>query len=94
MVRKPTGDRAGDEDAGGERHHIQPGPQRGAFEAVSVQGQPDALQPNDEHELQSSPAEEEEETGDVPAGEGADAKKAKIHERLGDAGLHPEEDGQ
>ena len=51
-VGEPTGDRPGDEEAAGQREHVDAGPQRRALEAVAVQRQPDALQPDDEHELQ------------------------------------------
>ena len=32
--------------------HVDAGPQRGVLEAVAVLGQPDALQPDDQHEHQ------------------------------------------
>ena len=50
------GDRPGDEERDRERKQIDPGPQRRPLKAVSMQRKPDALKPDDEHELQPASA--------------------------------------
>lgn len=53
--RRSIGQEPGDEETGGKREHIDAGPQRGVLERVAVRRQPDALQPDDQHELQTAP---------------------------------------
>ena len=63
------GGRAGDEEADGQREHVDPGPQRGALEAVAVDRQLDALQPDDQDEHQAAAAQAGQQAGQVPGGE-------------------------
>ncbi len=53
--------------------------------------QPDALQPDDQHELQAAPAERAQQAGDVPGGERADLEQAQPEHRLGHVQLDPHE---
>ena len=50
-VGEDPGHRPRDEEAGGEGQQEDAGPQRRLAVVVAVQGQPDPLQPDDEHEL-------------------------------------------
>ncbi len=50
VIGEEPRDRAGDQETEGEREHVDPRPERRLREAVAVLGQPDALQPDDEHE--------------------------------------------
>ncbi len=56
-VGEDARDRPGDEEADGERQHVDPGLQGGLCEAVAVLGEPDPLQPDYEDEHQPSPPE-------------------------------------
>ena len=62
-VRKVARERSGDQEAGGEREHGQPGPQGRLGEVVAVEGQPDPLQPDDEHEHEAAPGHGGQEAG-------------------------------
>ena len=83
-VRKEPGHRAGDQEAHGEREHEDAGPQRRPVEAVAVQRQPDALQPDDQHELEATASDRRQQRGEVPGGEGTDAEQPEPEHRLGD----------
>ena len=59
-----------------------PGPQRRHVEGVPVSRQPDALQPDDEHEHQATAAEGAEEAGEHAGGEGPDLEELQAEHRL------------
>src|SRR4029453_15273869 len=84
-----------DQEAEGERDHVDPGPQRRGGEAVAVQGQPDALQPDDQHELEAAAADRGQQAGQVAGREGADPEQVEVEQRVGRAALddqeHPEQ---
>ncbi len=81
VVGQPPGHRAGDEEAHRERQHVDARPQRCVGEAVAVLGQPDALQPDDEHEHEPAARESGEQRGEVAAGEGADPEQGDAEHR-------------
>ena len=92
-VRQDPRQRAGDEEPEGEREHGDAGPQRGHREGVAVEGQPDPLEPDDQHEHQAAPAEGGQEAGQDAGGEGPDLEQLEPEHRLGHAGLdHAERD--
>src|SRR5580704_5010471 len=62
-VRQPSRDRAGDEEPGGEREHVDARPQRRDGEVVAVQRQPDPREPDDQHELQAAAGDRAEQRG-------------------------------
>jgi len=59
-----------------------------------VQRQPDALQPDDEHELQPAAGDGHRQAGQVARREGADAEQAELEHRRLDAGLQDAERDQ
>ena len=79
--------RPGDEEPGGERQHVDARPQRGDGEVVAVQRQPDAGQPDDQHELQAAAGDRAEQGGDVAGRERADAEQRQPEHRVLDPGL-------
>ena len=86
--------RPGDQEADGQRQHVDAGPERRLREAVAVQRQPDALQPHDQHEHEPAAAERGQQRGDVAGREGADAEQAEPEHRIRDARLDHGEDGE
>ena len=76
-VGQVPGDRPGDQEADGQRQQVDAGPQRRVREVVAVQRQPDALQPDDQHELQAAAGDRAEQAGRVAGGEGPDAEQAR-----------------
>ena len=88
-VGQVAGDRARDQEGDRERQQVDARPQRRLDVVVAVQRQPDALQPDDEHELQSAAGDGGDEPGRAAGGEGADAEQAELEHRLG----HPALDG-
>ncbi len=75
-------------------HHVDPRPEGGALEAVTVLGQPDALQPDDEHELQPASAEGTQQIGDVAGGEGPDPEQVQPEHGVLGRQLDMDEEGQ
>ncbi len=81
-----------DEEPDGERDEVDAGPERCVFVRVAVQWQPDALQPDDQHELEAAAADRREESGEDRHRERADLEQAHLeHGRLR-AQLHEDED--
>ena len=93
-VGEDPGERPDDQEAERQRDHVDARPQRGLAEAVAVLRQPDALQPDDQHELDAAAAEGAEQAGDVAGGERADPEQAQPEHRLLDLGLDPDEQDQ
>ena len=60
----------------------------------SVQRQPDALQPDDEHEHEPAPGQGGQEAGQGPEGEGPDLEQLQVEHGVLHPGLHHEEDGE
>ncbi len=87
-------DRTRDQERGGQREQVDPGPQRRLGVAVAVQRQPDALQPDDQHELQAAASDRRDQAGDVAGGERADAEQAELEHRIGDPRLDQDERGE
>ncbi len=82
-VGQDTRDRAGDEEADRQRQHPDPGPQRRRGEADAVLGQPDPLQPDDQHEHQAAARDRGEEAREHAEGERADLEQLQLeHRRL------------
>ena len=75
------------EHAEGEREHVDARPQRCVSEIEAVLGQPDALQPDDQHEHQAAARDRREERRERAERECADAKQRQAEHRLGDAPL-------
>ena len=50
-----------------QRQHVDAGPQRRAGEVVAVQRQPDALEPDDQHEHETAAADRDRKLASVPA---------------------------
>ena len=55
-VREEAADRPRGQEPDGEGDHIDARPERSLLEAVAVQGEPDPLQPDDQHEHQTASA--------------------------------------
>jgi hypothetical protein len=53
-VGQRAGDRTGDQEPDGQRQHVDAGPEWGLVERIALQRQPDALQPDDQDELQAA----------------------------------------
>ena len=94
LVRQVSRHRPGDQEAYGQRQHVDPSPQRRVGIVIAVQRQPDAGQPDDEHELQAAPGDRPEQGGRVPGREGPDLEQAHPEHRVGDLGLDDAERGQ
>jgi hypothetical protein len=90
-VGEDAGDRPDDQQAQGQRQHVDAGPQRRLGEAVAVLGQPDPLQPDDQHEEQATAGDRGEEGREGAEGEGADAEEGEPEHRRGDAALDHDE---
>ncbi len=90
-VGQPPGDRTGDEKRGGHRQQVDAGPQWRLVVVVAVQRQPDALQPDDQHELQAATCGGADERSDVAGGELTDAKERELEHRIADTQLHEHE---
>ena len=93
-VGQVAGERTGDQDAERQRHHGDPGPERGLREVEAVQGQPDALQPDDEHEHQPAPGQGGQEARQGPEGEGPDLEQVQVEHGVLHPGFDHDEDGQ
>ena len=63
-------------------------------EDVAVQGQPDPLEPDDQHEHQATAADGGQEAGEDAGGEGADLEEAQREHRLAHPDLDDAEDDQ
>ena len=74
--------------------HVDAGPQRRAGEVVAVQGQPDALQPDDQHEHQPASADAGQQGGDAAGREGPDPEQREAEHGVGDPRLDEEEGHQ
>ena len=72
---------------GGQRQQEDAGPQRCVGVVVAVQRQPDALQPDDQHELQPAAGHRGQQGGGVAGGEGPVAEQPQPEHRLRDPGL-------
>ena len=59
-----------------------------------MEGQPDALEPDDEHELQAASGDGHDEGGHAAGGKGPDAEQAELNERVGHLGLDDDEGHQ
>ena len=81
----------GDQESGRQREQEDAGPQRGVGVVVAVQRQPDALQPDDEHELQATLGERRRERGGVARAERPDLEQGQPDHRLGHPGLDEDE---
>jgi hypothetical protein len=93
-VGEPPGHRPGHQKAGREREHVDAGPQRCPVEAVAVQGQPDALEPDDEHELEAAASDRGQQCGHAPGGEGPQAEQRHVERGIGHPALDPDEQNQ
>ena len=93
-VGEDPGGRPGDEEPDRQGEHVDARPQRRLLEAVSVAGQPDPLQPDDQHELQAAPDERREEGREVSGGERSDLEQTEAEHGVGDLGLDAAEHGQ
>ncbi len=93
-VGQVSGGRAGDQHAERQRQHVDARPQRRVGEVVAVLGQPDALQPDDQHEHQPAARDRREERRERPERERADAEQRQAEHRLGDASLDRRERDQ
>ena len=65
-------ERSRDEESDGQGNHVDASPQWGLGEVVAVLGQPDALQPDDQHELQPASSHGRQEHGHDPGRIGPD----------------------
>jgi hypothetical protein len=86
-VGQVAGDGPGDQEAGRHGQHADGRPQRRLLEAEAVQGEPDPLQPDDEHEQQAASPHGGEEPRQVAGGEGGHAEEAEPEHGLGYQGL-------
>ena len=86
--------RPGHQEAGRHRQHEDARPQRRLVVGVAVQRQPDALQPDDQHELDAAARDRHQQAGHVARGELADLEQRQPEHRLGDPGLDDHEDDQ
>ena len=83
--------RPGAQHPDGQRQHVDARPQRRLGEVVAVLGQPDALQPDDEHEHQAAAGDGGQERRQRAEGEGADAEQRQAEHRVGHAALDDHE---
>ncbi len=90
-VGEVPGDRPGDQHPDRQRQHVDAGPQRRFGEVVAVLGQPDALQPDDQHEHQSAAGDRGEERRERAERERADAEQRQAEHRSRDAPLDDRE---
>jgi len=93
-VGELAGQRARKEEPDGEGDHVDAGPQRCPLERVAVLGEPDPLEPDDEHELQPAPGEGSEEGGQVAHGERPVLEQVELEHRVLDPGLDDDEGGE
>jgi len=71
-----------------------PGPQRGLLEAVTVDRQVDALQPDDQDEHQAAADQAGQQAGQVPRGERPDPEQRGPEHRLGHPRLDHADEGE
>jgi hypothetical protein len=71
-----------------------PRPQRGVGEAVAVTRKVDALQPDDEHELQAASADARQQRREIAGREGTDLEQIQVEHRLLDSSLDEAEEDQ
>ena len=81
-VGEPARGRAGGEEAHRQGQHVDAGPERRGLEVVAVLGQPDALEPDDQHELEPTPADRGHQAGQVAHAERADPEQGDRHHRV------------
>ena len=93
-VGQQAAQRGGEQQPDGQRDHVDAGPERCLLEAVAVQGQPDALQPDHQHEHEAAPAHRGQEAGHVAGREGADPEELEAEHRVGHLGLDDPEHHQ
>ena len=74
--------RTGDQHAERQRQHVEAGAQRRVDVVDAVLGQPDALQPDDQHEHQPAARDRREERRERPERERADAKQRQAEHRV------------
>ena len=74
-VGEVAADRSHDHEADRQRQHVDAGPQRRILEGIAVQGQPDALQPDDDHQIQAAACQCGQETGDIARAEHPDLEQ-------------------
>ena len=86
-VGEVPGGRAGEQHPDGERQHVDARPQRRLGEAVAVLGQPDALQPDDQHEHQAAARDGGQERRQRPERERADRNSGRRNIGSCDAAL-------
>ena len=93
-VRQPPRDRSGGQEPHRHRHQVDARPQRRRVEGVAVEGQPDALQPEDQHELQAAASHAGEQGGHRGPEERPDPEQVDVEHGVGDPCLHHPEQGQ
>ena len=93
-VRQVARRRADDQHPDRERQHVDAGPQRRLGEVVAVLGQPDALQPDDEHEHQAAARDRRQERRQRAERERPDAEQRQAEHRVLGAPLDAHEDRQ
>ena len=92
LVAQCTRDRCAEQEADCHGHHVDTGPQWGARVVVAVLRQPDALQPDDQDELQATTSDGPHQVGDVAEGERAVLEQGQLEQRARDLGLDVDEE--
>ena len=82
LVAQPARQRPGHEETDSQRQQEDARPQRRALVAVAAVGEPDALQPDDEDELQPTARHRGQEACEVAEGEGPDLEQTHVQHRV------------
>ena len=93
-VREKAARRPGEQHPDRQRQDVDTRPQRRVGEVVAVLGQPDALQPDDQHEHQAAAGDRREERRQRAERERADLEQRQAEHRVGDAALDHREGDQ
>jgi len=92
-IRQIARNRSRDQESGRERQHVDAGPQRRRGVRVSALRQPDALQPNDQHEHQTAAPDRRQKAGQICRRELPIGEQLQTKHRIADAALDQNEGG-
>ena len=84
-VREPATQRDHQDKADEQGQQVDAGPQGGDIKIVAMERQPDALQPDDEHELQAAARDAGQEAAGIAGREGTDFKEVQAKHGVRDA---------
>src|SRR5579885_731732 len=93
-VGKIATERPHHNETGHQWQHVDACPERRHLKAIAMQRQPDALQPDDEHELQATTRCTCKKATDVTGGEHTDFEQIEPEHWIADVQLDPDEYGE